>query len=315
MSYEELKRLEVRDVVSEKKKLFKYVDVIGASAILKDGTLLFSSPLYFNDPFDISIQTLFGYDPFDLEAHLDEFVALSISDEVLPESNGSLQANKFLAVRSALSKAPESYKANLRREFSAKNIWNEESLRASGADTLTHIKTAFDLSGIFCASKRFDNYLLWAHYAEKHHGAVLEFAPNADKDSMLILAEDVEYTNSRPYLYESHKDFLVKSMFRKTEDILAEYTKKITKTKSLEWAYEEEIRLYMPILVNLFEGKKNHCLKYHDDELVSVFLGCKMPREVRDEIASLAIARNPEVNIYEMIPDPHRYKLSPKPYA
>ncbi len=297
------------------KKLFKYVDQKGAIAILENGTLLFSSPLYLNDPFDISIQTLFGYDAFDLEAHLDEFIALSISSEVLPDGNGSDQSNKFLAVRSALSKAPDSYKANLRKEFSAKNIWNEESLRASGAETLAHIKTAFDLSGIFCASKRYDNYLLWAHYAEKHQGAVLEFSPNAEKDSMLILAEDVEYTNNRPYLYESHKDFLIKSMFRKTEDILAEYTKKITKTKSLEWAYEEEIRLYMPILVNIFEGKKSHYLTYHDDELVSVFLGCKMSTEIKEAIAGLALKRNPEVKIYEMIPDPHQYKLSPKLYA
>lgn len=300
---------------SGKKQLFKYVDIVGATAILENGTLLFSSPLYFNDPFDISIQTLFGYDPFDLEAHLDEFIALSISNEELPQSNGSLQADKFLTARSALLKASDSYKANLRKEFSAKNIWNEESLRASGADTLAHIKTAFDLSGIFCASKRFDNYLLWAHYAEKHQGAVLEFSPNAEKDSMLILAEDVEYTNNRPHLYESHRDFLMKSMFRKTEDVLAEYTKKITKTKSLEWAYEEEVRLYMPILVNLFEGKKNHFLTYHDDELVSVFLGCKMPKKTRDAITGLALKRNPKVNIYEMIPDPHHYKLSTMPYA
>ncbi|PIT99092.1 MAG: hypothetical protein COT74_11625 [Bdellovibrionales bacterium CG10_big_fil_rev_8_21_14_0_10_45_34] len=298
-----------------KKQLFKYVDIAGATAILQNGTLLFSSPLYFNDPFDISIQTLFGYDAFDLEAHLDEFIALSTSDEVLPEGNGSAQSDIFVAVRSALSNASESYRANLRKEFFAKKIWDEESLRASGAETLAHIKTAFELSGIFCASKRFDNYLLWAHYAEKHQGAVLEFSPNVEKDSMLILAEDVEYTNNRPYLYESHKDFLIKSMFRKTEDILAEYTKKITKTKSLEWAYEEEIRLYMPILVNLFEGKKNHCLTYHDDELASVYLGCKMPKETKDSIVDLAINRNPEARIYEMIPDPHHYKLKPKPYA
>lgn len=65
-------------------RLFKYVDVDGTMAILGDGTLLFSSPLYLNDPFDVSIQTLFGYDAFDLEAHLDEFVSLATSDEMLP---------------------------------------------------------------------------------------------------------------------------------------------------------------------------------------------------------------------------------------
>ena len=169
--------------------LYKYIDVSGATATLRDGTLLFSSPLYFNDPFDISIQTLFGYDPFDLEAHLDEFIALSISKDPLPTGNGSEQTNKFLKIRSALTNAPEDYKKELRKAFSAKEIWNEESIRASGAETFLKVKTAFDVSGIFCASKRFDNYLLWAHYAQKHQGvAVLGFSPNVEKDSMLRLA-------------------------------------------------------------------------------------------------------------------------------
>lgn len=297
------------------KRLFKYVDIKGAEAILRDGTLLFSSPIYFNDPFDISIQTLFGYDSFDLEAHLDEFINLSISDEPLPASNGNPQTDKFLMARSALANASDEYKKDFRKHFSAKDIWNEATLRASGEEAYYKIKTAFELAGIFCASKRFDNYLLWAHYADKHQGAVLEFAPNAEKDSMLILAEEVEYTNNRPYLYESHKDFLMKSMFRKTDDILADYTKKITKTKSLEWAYEEEIRLYMPLLVNIFEGKRNHCLTYQDDELRSVYLGCKMEAETKKNIIDLAVKRNPKVDIYEMIPDAHHYKLNPRPFA
>lgn len=111
------------------KRLFKYVDIKGAEAILRDGTLLFSSPIYFNDPFDISIQTLFGYDSFDLEAHLDEFINLSISDEPLPASNGNPQTDKFLMARSALANASDEYKKDFRKHFSAKDIWNEATCR------------------------------------------------------------------------------------------------------------------------------------------------------------------------------------------
>lgn len=292
------------------KRMFKYVDVAGADAILKEGTLLFSSPLYLNDPFDVSIQTLFGYDAFDLEAHLDDFVSLATSDEVLPNDNGSETSRKFVAVRSALSRATSEYKSNLRKALSAADIWNEASLRANGEEVLQQIQVEFAASGIFCASKRFDNYLLWAHYAQSHKGAVLEFVPNPEKDSMLILAEEIEYSEERPHLYYSHRDFLLKSMFRQTGDVLAEYTKKITKTKSVEWAYEEEIRLYMPRLVNIFEGKRNHCLTYHSDELRAIYLGCRMDRETKESIIGSAIKRNPSVEVYEMVPDPHKFKLS-----
>lgn len=183
-------------------------------------------------------------------------------------------------------------------------------MRASGEELLQKIQVEFAASGVFCASKRFNNYLLWAHYAQGHQGAVLEFVPNAEKDSMLILAEEVVYSDERPHLYYSHRDFLIKSMFRQTEDVLGEYTKNITKNKSVEWAYEEEIRLYMPGLVNIFEGKRNHCLTYHPDELRAVYLGCRMDRATRERIVDLATNRNPSVEVYEMVPDPHKYQLT-----
>lgn len=294
------------------RSLYKYVDINGTTAILKNGTLLFSSPLYFNDPFDISIQTLFAYDVFDYETFLDEFVEFAASKDLPACGNGTESSNKLLSTNATLSKAPTEYKKALRQSLSADNIWNKASVKASAKTMFYKIKTAFELSGIFCASKRMDNYLLWAHYADKHQGAVLEFVPNAEKDSMLLLAEDVEYSTQRPHLFESHRDYLFKTMFQGTNEVLSEYTKRITKTKSIEWAYEEEIRLYQPLLVNTINGERNRCLTYHDDELRSVYLGCKMPDEFKREIVDLAIKRNPCVKIYEMFADPIQYKLNTK---
>lgn len=295
----------------EDKRIYKYVNLEGATCILRDGTLLFSSPLYFNDPFDISIHTLFKYDFLDLETFLDELVVLASSRSLLLPSNGSDTANKFMKIQSSLSRSSNEFKSQLRKDLEVNKIWDVANLKNETEKVFLNIKREFETSGVFCASKTFNNSLLWAHYADKHQGAVLEFIPSIEKDSMLLLTEDVEYSSERPFLFESHRDFLIKSMFKGANDALAEYTKKITKTKSLEWSYEEEIRLYQPRLVNIFEGKKNHCLTYHNEELRSIYLGCKMVNEQKERLIDLAMKRNSMVKIFQMTLDPYQYKILP----
>lgn len=291
------------------KSIFKYVDLQGTKAILKNGTLLFSSPTEFNDPFDISIQTLFAYDPFDFPAMLDEFARLILSDEEFPEANPDRGSQMVALMRQHFRTASDEERSEVREHLSGA-VWDVPALQKSYEDTLLQMKLAFESSGIFCASKRSNNYLLWAHYADKHRGAVLEFVPNIEKDSMLKLVEEVEYSNQRPHLYHSHRDYLFKANFQATMTVLDDYTRRITKTKSKEWEYEEELRLYQPLLINTLEGKRHHFLTYHGDELRGVYLGCRMSSIDRQEILTLARRRNPAVRIFEMVQDPHHYKLS-----
>ena len=295
--------------MTKPKRLFKYLDQVGAEKVLETGTLLFSSPLYFNDPFDISIQSLFGFDHLDLEKQLDAFVELISSKENLPKPVGSAASKLFIQMHAILSKASKEYIENFRKSISPDQIWNKDDIEVQYQDMLNKIKIIFDSSGIFCASKKHDNYLLWAHYADKHQGAVIEFAPNFDKDSILILAEEISYSDERPHLYHSQKEFLMKSMFRDTLENLNDFTRAITMTKSSEWAYEEELRVYTPALINIFQGEKNRALSFHDDELRAIYLGCKMNRESKLNLASLAKARNPLVEVFEMIPDAYQYRL------
>lgn len=298
--------------MNQELKLFKYLNVDGATASLRDGTHLFTSPVYFNDPFDISIQTLFAYDAFDMEALLDEVVNFAISGKPLPASNGADYSEKFAQIHAAFLNASEEDKRLLRSQLSTAGLYDMDALRVSYEDSLYKIKTAFEVSGIFCASKRFDNYLMWAHYSQHHQGAVLEFVPNLSKDSILRLAEEVTYSEERPHLYRLHRDYLEKAMLKQTEEVLKAFTKEITTTKSLEWAYEEELRVYKPLCVDIFNGKRASIQYFHDDELRGVYLGCKMEKATRMNIMDLAERRNPKVKVFEMVPDPYHYKLEAK---
>lgn len=83
--------------------------------------------------------------------------------------------------------------------------------------------------GILCFSERWHNPLLWSHYAEKHTGFALGFEL---PDNVAI---KVEYTEDRP-LYPSDK-VLVGAKHNK------DFLVKLERTKSLSWAYEEEVRV------------------------------------------------------------------------
>jgi hypothetical protein len=83
--------------------------------------------------------------------------------------------------------------------------------------------------GILCFSKGWHNPLLWSHYAEKHTGFALGFEL---PDNVAI---KVKYTEDRP-LYPSDK---VLEGAKHNKDFLVE----LVRTKSLSWAYEEEVRV------------------------------------------------------------------------
>lgn len=70
--------------------IYKYTDINGAINTLIQGTIRFSSPSTFNDPFDVSIQAVFAYDPTTrLDELQQEFQNVVYSETEWPSNNGS----------------------------------------------------------------------------------------------------------------------------------------------------------------------------------------------------------------------------------
>ncbi|WP_413943075.1 DUF2971 domain-containing protein [Bdellovibrio sp. HCB-162] len=288
-------------------KIFKYSPAETIYTILYYGTILFSSPAKFNDPFDISIQSVAPYDF--IEKRTDSFDPLieMILSNKLPDGNGSEVYKKIALMHSKLKHA------NTKQREAARNmprldVWDIEAVTNSYNALLKDLKEKIESSGIFCASQTAHNHLLWAHYADDHRGAVIEFSPNLEKDSMFRRMRKVTYSNERPHLYNSYKDFVTKSLTWTSNQILADYFDRITLTKSLEWEYEEEVRLVIPKPGGVTEDEK---LGYHNEELKALYIGCRMDNVIVAPLIAMARARNPSVEIYKMVPDIYEYKLNP----
>jgi len=90
------------------------------------------------------------------------------------------------------------------------------------------IRDAKESFGVTCFSTESNNILMWSHYAEKHKGVVIKFD----------ILKDPDFFNT-PFKVEYKSDFPNFNYLRNRESI----GKLLLETKSMEWSYENEIRV------------------------------------------------------------------------
>lgn len=148
---------------------------------------------------------------------------------------------------------------------------------------------------------------MWAHYADKHCGVVLEFLPDAPRDSILLAARNVAYVKERPLLYRSAEEMVRHFYFIAEEESSQQIFNSIIFTKSLEWRYESKIRLAVPKLIA--NDKPFETMRFYPNELISVILGCRMAENQKNEIVSMARQVNPRVAILQARTAKREYSL------
>lgn len=108
------------------------------------------------------------------------------------------------------------------------------------AITNQSISDAKETFGVTCFSKNPDSILMWSHYADKHRGACLKLNILADAE-FFMTPFPVKYKKKYPkYNYIRNREGTAKFLLE---------------TKSIDWKYENEIRV-MKRGANLYNFKK-----------------------------------------------------------
>lgn len=148
--------------------------------------------------------------------------------------------------------------------------------------------------GIFSLSRCWKNQLMWAHYTNKYKGFCLGFDENHSffKDEISSegknykILKEVIYSNKRPEVRKSLSDNLSFEPYI---------------TKSINWSYEEEIRLLVSL--NLSNKKIScspfdlHLFKVPFLALKTITLGVNIECELKEQI--LKFAANKKIDVYE----------------
>lgn len=154
---------------------------------------------------------------------------------------------------------------------------------------------------ILCVSSRKDSGRMWQRYAEGHTGVVLRISPNIDKDSKYQLFRPVTYQATRPTQYESAESFQEESLFGDQQARIKNALEKVVYAKTLEWEYENEYRLAIPV----HAGEDWETLSYHPEEISEIYLGVNATDAWKAEVSTLAETVNPQIAIYEMFYSVH----------
>ncbi len=245
-------------------------------SIIEEQNLWFASAMTFSDPYDSSIV-------FDL------------SDD--PPGIIDKWANDFV-------KRNLPYKSRAERRMLVREKLKEIKGSKEHAEWFNdyYIKTNDNKFGIFSLTSKYDNLLMWAHYADGHKGYGVGFDVEVIKNKMESLAGDentilefkkIEYSPKIPKInfYESmlsdHTD----------NDIFTLLT-----TKSNEWKYEDEYRLM------LWEHVKQ-ALNFPREIIKSVYLGCNISDTNQERILSILDIQKMTANVYRSKICKDKFKL------
>ena len=214
-------------------RLYKYMrgDENGILRLFRDEMLRFTQPVEFNDPFEMQ--------PF-LKGLADE----PTIEKQFHEGFGTTLGPEIDAI---LAKLTPEQRARVDRDLFSEKV-QQQAPQALGLlktmmDVVTPLigrqiyDTVNENLGALCLTEEPASLLMWAHYADDHKGAVIEFdarhaffgrrrGPNDDFRHF----REVTYTQQRPEVFLADSDAIDFFYF-----------------KSTEWEYEHEWRLIVPL--------------------------------------------------------------------
>jgi hypothetical protein len=212
--------------------------------LLTNNELWFGEPRNFNDPFDT--RYLIDADPRE-----DEILNFYFNNALAQESRRNLELAKF------------------KQEF---NIPTKKQF-LNDLEQHHYINTLSKKHGICCFSEKYNNHLMWSHYADNVKGVCLVFDWKASYNSneLVFTGQRVKYRNTLS------KKFYDSSKYWDITDIIY--------SKTNMWKYENEIRELCTFEANL----ANRAVKFNPKVLVGIIFGANTSQNEKETLKNLIL--------------------------
>lgn len=226
---------------------------------LRNEEVCFTPPLRFNDPFDLCPVILPVTNRAFWEARFQE--GILVPD---PKSLGWPRGK----TRRVISKE--------KRKFVEQCLANPQRIMDKLISGI--VQTINETLGVLCFSRVNDDLLMWAHYADKYKGFVVEFDSEASEFRNLGKLRRVTYSADRPVLDPTAP--------ARIEPFLK---------KSTHWAYEQEFRIVCRLQYcerRLMNGVELFFVHLPRSCIKAVFFGNRIPPDAAKQISE-AMAGSP----------------------
>ena len=185
-------------------------------------------------------------------------------------------------------------------------VWRD--LKTQAKKSKRDLQTLFDKMrsgmGIACLSESEESLLMWAHYANNHHGMCVEY-------DLLEINEQLQFTPV-PVIYSAER-VCFESLHSKTaeRDMTKLFIESLT-SKSPEWSYEKEWRIIREDVAcgDRWDIEKRGAL-LDSVRPRSVILGCMADTEL--EKSMVEYCKTERIDLYKMRKDEKVYGLIKDP--
>jgi len=290
--------------------------------VLSDLSLRFTQAKDFNDPFEIFPNIEAFIPPEQLHGYLAQF-------------EGTARASYERAMVNALAK--------FGLPSAISGLLSYDVVRVLGFDVLGHMeqllpsameahreqfgadiqRSVGDKIGILSLSENATSLLMWAHYASSHEGFLLQFdASNGffnqrRKDPGEIFGRllPVTYATDRPTItvYDPSAD---------SEAWARKLVGDVFLTKSTDWSYEKEWRMFLPLddpefrPHRVIDGRL-HLFDFPPDALTAVVVGARATQSTRAQIEERIRESSSlrHVHLLQAKISVHRFEVMIEPYA
>lgn len=159
-----------------------------------------------------------------------------------------------------------------------------------------------DILRCICFTRNKGNLLMWAHYGENHRGAVVEF--KIPSDSVILRNPvSVRYSQTIPDSDEVTNFAMSVLGFSQSD---RKKIDRILYTKSIDWSYEDEWRVYPNVKSDISENEEG---KFSSNDVVALYFGCRMDMAVRRELLDIVDQKYPNAIVFQAQKNEREYFL------
>ncbi|EJL6784202.1 DUF2971 domain-containing protein [Vibrio alginolyticus] len=285
---------------------YKYTDIETAKLVLENQSFRYSSPLKFNDPFDIQGEIKPDFDLSSLPKLAMSFIEYLIKTNVpIPNPKGGF-GEGILTLREGVKR--QGYKKSQIEQITYPLLGHMISEVENAIEGLNRQREiSLRESRVFCVTEDNDNLLMWAHYAREHTGVVFQLRTLEQEDNILSAARKVKYED-RPSSFISSDELLNWLVLEIEPDFTKFLYSNHAHRKSCHWKYEKEWRV---VDMCRYENKTDLYVdhRFPSHQLAGVFFGCKSEPDKAQEIIGLARSINPMVTLHKAKKKDFEYAL------
>ena len=277
----------------ERRFFYKYTTAEIAEIILKTRKLRWSSPVQFNDPYDVTQELRLNFD----EAKLDEILGEEVASLIEKGEFASVDDPILTALLQIMRHAPPDT-----RRAMAQNLRLESGTATPGQIPSFHAlkelwRKMVPTFRILCLSELHDITSMWQHYANAYRGVVLEFEAVDEIDSSFLVARPVIYQDSLPAIADPK--VWARCMLGQTKSSCTDLFTEYAYVKTTNWSYEREWRIVSmasPGETGLFTD-----YSFYPRELAGIYLGPQYPTEQRANLLALLTNGLEHVRVHEAL--------------